>query len=121
MKSTRFSREGLVVRLSCGRDCVSWFTLDKTDWGQYQHVPVSMGVDILRPGTHEYKCVDDGGRCEAPPERPTMTLETTAISYFLLRERELVLLLERRSIHPGLDERLTSTPTKIVHVKKCDE
>jgi hypothetical protein len=82
VKSTRFSGEGLLVRLSCGHGCANWITLATTNWGQYRDVPVSMGVDVLAPGTHEYKCVDEGGSCQGPLVRPTMTLETPAISYF---------------------------------------
>lgn len=82
VKSTRFSGEGLLVRLSCGPHCVKWITLDSTDWRQNQNVPVSMGVNVLAPGPHEYICVEDSGGCEAPPVRPTITLESAAIEYF---------------------------------------
>lgn len=83
LKSTRFSGEGLLVRLSCGRDCVTWVTLDSTNWGpQSPNVPASMGVDVLPPGNYPYRCVENGVGCEAPPVRSTMTLDAPAISYF---------------------------------------
>jgi hypothetical protein len=45
-KSTAFSGEGLLVRLSCGDKCVQWMTLATIDWGpEYPAVSLSMGVE----------------------------------------------------------------------------
>jgi hypothetical protein len=83
VKSTRFSGEALLVQLSCGKGCIRWVTLDTTDWGpQYPNVPVSMGVDVLPPGTYEYICLEATGGCDPSGVRPTVTLDAPAISYF---------------------------------------
>jgi hypothetical protein len=46
-----------------------------------------MGVEVLPPGAYRYTCVERDNDCVATPganenERPTMTLERPAISYF---------------------------------------
>ncbi len=51
LKSTKFSGEGLFVRLSDKQKGFKWIELDVIDWGkEYPKVDLSMGVDIAKPG-----------------------------------------------------------------------
>ena len=89
VKSTRFSGEGLVLSLSCGPGCSRWITLDSINWGpDYPSVGLSMGIDIIPPGTYEYICVEAQNDC-VPPERegrgrPTITIHNPGLTYFKL-------------------------------------
>ena len=87
LKSTRFSGQALLLRLSCRAECVRWVTLDSIDWGpEYPHVDLAMGIDTIPPGNHEYLCIEVGDECAVPehdgPRRPRITIETPALVYY---------------------------------------
>jgi hypothetical protein len=82
LKSTKFSGEGLFVRLSNKASGFRWIELDVIDWGkQYPNVDLSMGVDIAKPG--EYKTACGKGYFECNDDEPkVLKLRWPAIDYF---------------------------------------
>jgi hypothetical protein len=60
LKSMKYSGQALFVRLSDGNRGYKWVQLDSIDWGpKYQNVALSMAIEVLKPGIHEYYCFDD--------------------------------------------------------------
>jgi len=88
LKSTKFSGEGLLVWLSNGPGKFRWIVLDTIDWGpKYPNVPLSRGIDIIKPGVLEYICIvkENADDCEPEGEgegRPKMTLRRPALFHF---------------------------------------
>lgn len=82
LKSTKFSGEGLFVRLSDKESGFRWIELDVIDWGkQYPNVDLSMGVDIVKPG--EYKTACGKGYFECNEGEPkVLKFQRPAIDYF---------------------------------------
>jgi hypothetical protein len=82
LKSTKFSGEGLLVRLSDKRKGYRWLTLDTTDWGkEYPKVNLGMGVAIAKPGKYKTACGKGYGDCEKG-EPEVLKLNRPAIDYF---------------------------------------
>jgi len=84
LKSTRFSGEGLWVRLSDGKTGSRWIKLDEIRWGQeYSRVDLAMGVAAVPPGVHAYACFDDVKECDLDPQnRPKLKLRDPSLRYF---------------------------------------
>ena len=86
LKSTKFSGEGLLVWLSNGPGKFRWIVLDTIDWGpKYPNVPLSRGIDLIKPGVLEYICVvkENANDCDAEGEgRLKMTLRRPALFHF---------------------------------------
>lgn len=82
LKSTKFSGEGLFVRLSNKENVFRWIELDVIDWGKkYSNVDLSMGVDIAKPG--EYKTACGKGYFECNEDEPkVLKVRRPAIDYF---------------------------------------
>ena len=82
LKSTKFSGEGLFVRLSKKQGGFRWVELDVIDWGkQYPNVDLTMGVDIAKPGEYKTACGKGYFECkEGEPE--VLKLRRAAIDYF---------------------------------------
>jgi hypothetical protein len=83
-KSTKFSGQGLLVRLSDTKSGYRWITLDQINWGpKYPDVNLDMGLETLPPGTHEYLCVVTGNDCIRPEkDRLKMKTKTASILYY---------------------------------------
>jgi hypothetical protein len=84
VKSTKFSGQGLLVRLSDGKQGFTWVTLDTTDWGpEYPEVNLTMAIDVLPPGTHRYICIETESGCIGEQEpRAKMTIKRPSLSYY---------------------------------------
>jgi hypothetical protein len=82
LKSTKFSGEGLFVRLSDNQNGFKWIELDVIDWGKkYPKVNLSMGIDIAKPGEYKTACGKGYFECkEGEPE--VLKLRRPAINYF---------------------------------------
>ncbi len=82
LKSTKFSGEGLFVRLSDKQKGFKWIELDVIDWGkEYPKVDLSMGVDIAEPGDYKTACGKGYFECnKGEPE--VLKLQRPAIDYF---------------------------------------
>ncbi len=82
LKSTKFSGEGLFVRLSDKRIGFKWVELDIIDWGkEYPKVDLSMGIDIAKHGKYKTACGKGYFECnEGEPE--VLNLKQPAINYF---------------------------------------
>ena len=82
LKSTKFSGEGLFVRLSDNQNEFKWVELDVIDWGnKYPKVNLLMGIDIVKPG--EYKTACGKGYFECKEGNPkVLKLKRPAIDYF---------------------------------------
>ncbi len=83
LKSTSFSGEALVVRLSEGTE-FSWKVLDETNWGEeYPDVGLAMGVDVAKPQKLQTVCGRGYFECsEDEPEE--IDLKLPGIWYFKL-------------------------------------
>jgi hypothetical protein len=82
VKSTKFSGEALFVRLSNGNKGYRWVQLDSTDWGpEYPNVDLSMAIEILKPGIHEYYCFDEEKDCNFGTKKK-IRLAKPALSYY---------------------------------------
>lgn len=81
VKSTIFSGEGLLVKLSTPNGD-TWKVLDKIDWGQeYLNVDLAMGIDLAKPGDYKTACSKGYWKCkENEPE--ILILKTPGIWYF---------------------------------------
>lgn len=80
LKSTAYSGQALFVYLSEGTKRRTWVMLDSIDWGaKYKDVNLSMAIEVLPPGTHQYYCFDD--ECNGG-ERKNIPVPTASISYF---------------------------------------
>lgn len=84
LKSTKFSGEGLQVRLSNGRKGFRWVVLDTIDWGaEYPSVPLAMGIATVKPGSYEYLCIEEGNDCnEGGDGKRKINLKRPALEYF---------------------------------------
>lgn len=82
LKSTKFSGEGLFVRLSDGQKGFKWMKLDVIDWGEeYPKVNLSMGISVAKPGAYKTACGKGYFECkEGEPE--VLKLRQPAIDYF---------------------------------------
>lgn len=82
LKSTKFSGEGLFVRLSDKQKGFHWVKLDVIEWGkEYPKVDLSMGVEIAKPGEYKTACGKGYFECkEGEPE--VLKLRLPAIDYF---------------------------------------
>ena len=82
LKSTKFSGEGLFVRLSNNKNGFKWVKLDVTDWGkEYPKVNLSMGISVAKPGSYQTACGKGYFECEKG-EPEVLKLKRTAIDYF---------------------------------------
>jgi hypothetical protein len=85
LKSTKYSGQGLFVRLSNGNQGFHWLQLDNIDWGaKYPSVDLTMAIEVLQPGVHKYYCFDDEKECETDNSARKRTLKLTkpALSYY---------------------------------------
>ena len=82
LKSTKFSGEGLFVRLSDKQKGFRWVKLDVIDWGtKYPKVNLSMGIATAKPGEYKTACGKGYFECkEGEPE--VLKLKRPAIDYF---------------------------------------
>lgn len=82
LKSTKFSGEGLLVRLSDKQNGFKWVKLDVINWGnKYPKVNLSMGIEIVKPGEYKTACGKGYFECkEGEPE--VLKLKRPAIDYF---------------------------------------
>ena len=81
VKSTNFSGQGLLVKLSEG-DGYQWLVLDKINWGKkHPKVKLSMGIELFTPGVYRIVCGSEENNCENDGKRP-MTFKYPSISYF---------------------------------------
>ena len=83
-KSTKFSGQGLLVRLSDNKGGFRWVTLDVIDWGpNYPNVDLGMGLEVLAPGTHQYLCIEVGKDCVGKTEpRSKIMIKNPSILYY---------------------------------------
>ena len=99
LKSTRFSGEGLWVRLSNADGQFAWVKLAEIDWGkEYPNVDLAMGIDILPPGVHPYGCFDDAKDCNFGPhkDRPKLKLRDPSLMYFKLESAASLFFWSRK-------------------------
>jgi hypothetical protein len=85
LKSTRFSGEGLWVRLSKPGGDFEWIKLAEIKWGKkYPKVDLAMGVTVVPPGVYPYGCFDGAQDCNFGPqnERPKLKLADPSLEYF---------------------------------------
>ena len=85
LKSTRFSGEGLWIRLSNADGKFSWLKLAEIKWGkEYPNVDLGMGIDVLAPGIYPYGCFDDAKDCNFGhhKDRPKLKLRDPSLLYF---------------------------------------
>ena len=81
MKSTKFSGQGLLVKLSEGNKYI-WIVLDTINWGEkYPHVDLSMGISKVSPGEYETACGKGYFEC-GPDEPEVLVLKLPGIDYF---------------------------------------
>lgn len=81
LKSTKFSGEGLFVRLSDKQKGFRWIELHVIDWGEkYPKVELSMGVTVAKPGTYWTACGKGYFECEEG-EPKVLKLRWPAINY----------------------------------------
>ncbi|HBB68311.1 MAG TPA: hypothetical protein DCZ93_13665 [Elusimicrobia bacterium] len=82
LKSTKFSGEGLLVRLSDRKEAFRWIVLDSIDWGKkYPKVNLSMGINIVKPGKYKTACAKGYWKCEKD-EPSVVKVKGAAIDYF---------------------------------------
>ena len=82
VKSTKFSGEGLLVRVSDKQKGYMWLTLATIDWGKkYPNVNLSMGIDIVKSGEYNTACGKGYYECEKG-EPKVLKLKRPAINYF---------------------------------------
>ena len=82
VKSTKFSGEGLLVRLSDKQKGFRWLVLATTDWGkEYPKVNLSMGINIVEPGQYKTACGKGYYECKKG-EPEVLKLKLPAIDYF---------------------------------------
>lgn len=80
-KSTKFSGEGLVVRLSSLKGFI-WKIIDQIDWGkEYPNVDLAMGIDLVKPGVYKTACAKGYWECDLN-EPEVLKLKTPAIWHF---------------------------------------
>ena len=99
LKSTRFSGEGLWIRLSNGEGGFAWIKLAQIDWGkEYPNVDLAMGIHVLRPGTYPYGCFDDAKDCNFGPhtDRPKLKLRDPSLMYFKLESAASLFFWSRK-------------------------
>jgi hypothetical protein len=85
LKSTKYSGQALFVRLSDGNKGYRWVQLDSIDWGpKYPNVDLSMAIEVLKPGVHEYYCFDGEKACDGdePAKKKKLTLTKPGLSYY---------------------------------------
>lgn len=80
-KSTKFSGEGLAVRLSSPKGFI-WKIVDQTDWGkEYPNVDLAMGIDLAKPGDYKTACAKGYWEC-GTNEPEVLKLKTPGIWHF---------------------------------------
>jgi len=85
LKSTRYSGQALFVRLSDNNKGFRWVQLDSIDWGpKYPNVDLSMAIEVLKPGVHEYYCFDGEKDCDGdePAKKKKLRLTNPGLSYY---------------------------------------
>lgn len=81
-KSTEFSGEGLLVRLSDKQKGFRWLVLATIKWRKdYPKVNLCMGIDIVKPGKYKTACGKGYYECEKG-EPEVLKLKRPAINYF---------------------------------------
>jgi len=82
LKTTKYSGQALFVRLSDGNKGHQWVQLDSIDWGpKYPNVNLSMAIEVLKPGIHEYYCFDGEKDCNLGKKKK-IRLTKPALSYY---------------------------------------
>ena len=82
LKSTKYSGQTLFVRLSDGNRGHRWVQLNSIDWGpKYPNVDLSMAIEVLKPGIHEYYCFDEEKDCNLGKKKK-LRLTKPAFSYY---------------------------------------
>ncbi len=89
-KSTEFSGQGLLVRLSDTSSGYRWLTLDKVDWGpDHPDVNLLMGIETLPPRNYEYICMEVGTDCAVSVNGSLlMDVRNSSILYFRFASAE---------------------------------
>jgi hypothetical protein len=85
LKSTKYSGQALWVRLSDGSRGFRWVQLDRINWGpKYPNVDLSMAIEILEQGVHEYYCFDGAKDCDGdePAKKKKLRLLRPGLSYY---------------------------------------
>ncbi len=85
LKATKYSGQALFIRLSDGNRGHQWVQLDSIDWGpKYPNVNLSMAIEVLKPGIHEYYCFDGEKDCDgdAPAKKKKLRLTKPGLSYY---------------------------------------
>ena len=97
LKSTTFSGEGLLVKLSTPNG-YTWKVLDKIDWGEkYPAVDLAMGIDLVTPGDYKTACSKGYWECkENEPE--TLMLKTPGILYFRFESAASIYYWDKESM-----------------------
>lgn len=80
-KSTKFSGEGLAVRLSSPKGFI-WKIIDQIDWGKTSPTAdLVMGIDLAKPGDYKTACAKGYWKC-SPNEPEVLKLTTAGIWHF---------------------------------------
>ncbi|MFB2863414.1 hypothetical protein [Aeromonas sp. MdU4] len=96
LKSTKFSGEGLWVKLSTANGD-EWIVLEQTDWGkEYPNVNLAMGIDLADKGRYTTLCGKGYWTCEKG-EPETLTLENPSIHYFKFASSDSVFFWNKKS------------------------
>ena len=81
LKSTKFSGQGLLVKLA-GTSDEDWLVLDEIRWGdEYPSVPLAMGMEVAPPGAYQTACGKGYWDCQ-PGEPEELNLSTPGLIYF---------------------------------------
>ena len=81
VKSTRFSGEALLARISKDLD-YDWVILHQIEWGnEYPEVGLAMGIELVVPGEYKTACGKGYWECKED-EVPLLQLNLPAINYF---------------------------------------
>lgn len=95
-KSTKFSGEGLAVRLSSPKGFI-WKIIDQTDWGkEYPNVDLAMGIDLAKPGDYKTACGKGYWECEKN-EPEVLNLKTPGIWHFRFESAASIWYWDKKS------------------------
>lgn len=95
-KSTKFSGEGLAVRLSSPKGFI-WKIIDQVDWGkEYPNVDLAMGIDLAKPGDHKTACAKGYWEC-GQNEPEMLKLKTPGVWHFRFESAASIWYWDKKS------------------------
>jgi len=81
VKSTKFSGQGLIVKLS-NKEHYSWIVLDTIHWGkEYKDVSLAMGISLVKAQRIQTACGKGYWECK-DNEKPFVSFQHASIDYF---------------------------------------